>query len=392
MPSGPTSRREFLQGSAALAGAALAAGRLRASPAPAQPLGFAKPIESIVALSDAEAAAAEIIPADFMDFISGGAGDEITLRWNEERYRDIQLRTRVLRELGTLDTSLTLLGCPMQSPVLFAPTSSNRILHPEGELAVARGAARTRTVYVLSTLANTAVEEVARATTSPLWFQLYVQPDLDLSKDLIRRAEAAGARAICVTVDSPVPGARSREERAGFRLPPGLELPHIVKRRGTGLYTLDRVVPIHFVWSELEQLVSHAKVPVLLKGILTAEDADIAVKSGAAGIIVSNHGGRQLDTVPATIEVLPEIAEKVDRRVPVLVDGGIRRGTDVVKALALGASATLIGRPYLYGLALGGADGVAHVQRVLLREIRMALALLGCRDIASVTSEVIRRR
>jgi 4-hydroxymandelate oxidase len=294
-----------------------------------------------------------------------------------------------LKDLGELDTKTTLFGCEMPCPILFAPTSSNRILHPEGEIAVARGASRTGTTYVLSTLANTPVEQVAAATQSPLWFQIYVQYDLALTKDLMRRAEAAGARAFCLTVDSPVPGVRSREEKAKFKLPPGVELPHIVRRRGPGRFTLDRILPDRLVWSEVEELIAHARIPVLLKGIMNAEDAAIAVKSGAAGIVVSNHGGRQLDTVPATIEVLPEIVAAVAGRVPVLIDGGVRRGTDVVKALALGAQAVLIGRPYLHGLAAGGADGVAHVQRVLLREFRMALALLGCKDLAAITPAVI---
>ncbi len=389
----PADRRTFLRHSALLAGLTLVPGQLaRASAAPTEPLTAHPKLEDIITLADAEEAARQVTPADFFDFIQGGAGDEITLRWNQEKYRDIRLHPRVLTDLGTLDTKTTLFGGDMPCPILFAPTSSNRILHPDGELAVARGASQTGTTYVLSTLANTAVEKVAQATQSPLWFQIYVQYDLELTKDLMRRAEAAGARAFCLTVDAPVPGARSREEKAKFKLPPGVELPHLVRRRGPGRFTLDRVVPDRLVWSEVEQLIAHAKIPVLLKGILCAEDAEIAVKAGAAGIVVSNHGGRQLDTVPATIEVLPEIAATVAGRIPVLVDGGVRRGTDVVKALALGAQAVLIGRPYLHGLAAGGAEGVAHVQRILLREFRMALALLGCKDLAAVTPAVIWRR
>lgn len=389
----PSNRRTFLRRSALIAGLSLVPGRLAlATPAPTEPLTASPKLEDIITLADAEEAARLVTPADFFDFIQGGAGDEITLRWNQERYRDIRLHPRVLADLGSLDTKTTLFGCAMPCPVLFAPTSSNRILHPEGELAVARGASITGTTYVLSTLANTAVEQVAQATQSPLWFQIYVQYDLALTKDLMRRAEAADAKVFCLTVDSPVPGARSREEKAGFKLPPGVELPHIVRRRGPGRFTLDRVVPDRLVWSEVEQLIAHARIPVLLKGIMSSEDADIAVKIGAAGIIVSNHGGRQLDTVPATIEVLPEIVAAVAGRIPVLIDGGVRRGTDVVKALALGAQAVLIGRPYLHGLAAGGAEGVAHVQRILLREFRMALALLGCKDLAAITPAVIWKR
>jgi 4-hydroxymandelate oxidase len=383
-------RRSFLRHSALLAGLSLLPGRLaQASSAPTEPLTPAPKLEDIITLADAEEAARKVTREDFFAFIQGGAGDEITLRWNQEKFRDIRLDPRVLVDLGNLNTNLTLFGCAMPCPILFAPTSSNRILHTEGELAVARGASLTGTTYVLSTLSNTAVEKVAQATQSPLWFQIYVQYDLDLTKDLMRRAEAAGAKAFCLTVDSPVPGARSREEKAKFKLPPGVELPHLVRRRGPGRFTLDRIVPDRLVWSEVEQLIAHAKIPVLLKGIMSPVDADIAVKIGAAGILVSNHGGRQLDTVPATIEVLPEIVAVVAGRVPVLIDGGVRRGTDVVKALALGAQAVLIGRPYLHGLAAGGAEGVAHVQRILLREFRMALALLGCKDLAAITPAVI---
>lgn len=383
-------RRTFLRSSALLASLALMPGRgASASPAPTVALTANPKLEDIITLADAEEAARLVTPPDFFDFIQGGTGDEITLRWNQERFRDIRLHPRVLVDLGTLNTQTTLFGCAMPSPILFAPTSSNRILHPEGELAVARGASLMGTTYVLSTLSNTAVEQVAEATQSPLWFQIYVQYDLELTKDLMRRAEAAGAKAFCLTVDSPVPGSRSREEKAKFKLPPGLDLPHLVRRRGPGRFTLDRIVPDRLVWSEVEQLIAHAKIPVLLKGIMSPADAEIAMKVGVAGILVSNHGGRQLDTVPATIEVLPEVVAAVAGRVPVLIDGGVRRGTDVVKALALGAQAVLIGRPYLHGLTAGGAEGVAHVQKILLKELRMAMALLGCRDLAAITSSVI---
>jgi len=387
----PANRRRFLHQSALLIGGAFA---VRSPSALATPAADAPPqpgitLDDIVTLADAEAAAAKITPESAFAFVQGGAADEITLRWNQERYREIRLRPRVLRDVPALDTSTTLFGSTMAAPILFAPTSSNRVFHPEGELAVARGASSTGTTYVLSTLSNTAVEEVSRATTHPLWFQVYVQPEMELSHELVRRAEEAGARVICLTVDAPVPGARSREEKARFRLPPGLQLPHLVKRRGPGLYTLDRVVPIRFVWDDVAQIIARARVPVLLKGIMCAEDALLAVQLGAAGLIVSNHGGRQLDTAPATIEVLPEIAAAVAGRVPLLIDGGVRRGTDIVKALALGASAVLIGRPYLHGLAAGGADGVAHVQRILLRELRMAMALLGCRNLAALDRSVL---
>lgn len=386
MNHSPLPRRDFLRQSALLASGALAA---RALPPSSATAASSPRIDDVVTLSDAELAAQSIIPSDAFAFLQGGAGDEITLRWNQERYREIRLNPRVLRDVSSLNTSTTLLGCAMAAPLLFAPTASNRVFHPEGELAVARAASATGTTYVLSTLSTTAVEEVARATAHPLWFQVYVQPELELTLELISRAEAAGSRVICLTVDAPVPGARSREERARFRRPPGMTLPHIKKSHGVGLYTLDRVLPIRFVWDDVAKIIAHARVPVVLKGILHPEDAATAMSLGAAGIIVSNHGGRQLDTVPATIDALPAVVDAVAGRAPVLVDGGVRRGTDIVKALALGASAVLIGRPYIHGLAVGGADGVAHVQRILLRELRMAMALLGCRDLAAINRHAL---
>ena len=386
-------RREVLRRSALLASLSLAPRRLLgASPAPTQPYAPGRTLVDIVSLGDAESAAGKITPRDFFEFVQSGVADERTLRWNTERFQEIMLRPRMLADVSALDTTVRLFGATLPAPILLAPTSSNRILHPEGELAVARGADRTGTAYVLSTLSNTPIEQVASATKAPLWFQVYPRPELAHTKDMMRRAEAAGARAHCITVDSPVPGARNREERAGFRLPPELGYPHLTSRFEPGRFSLERVVPIRLVWAEVAELIAHAKVPVLLKGIMTPEDATEALKIGAAGIIVSNHGGRALDTVPATIDVLPGIADTVAGCAPVLMDGGIRRGTDIVKALALGAQAVLIGRPYLHGLTLAGADGVAHIQRLLLRELRMALALLGCTNLAAVTRNVIWRR
>ncbi|MCW5549424.1 MAG: alpha-hydroxy-acid oxidizing protein [Opitutaceae bacterium] len=389
MNTKPIHRRGFLQGAACLAGLSLLGSQSRGFQSAAVPTAKPDVLLSIVSLSDAEKLARTAIPEASFEFLQGGVGDEFTLRWNQEKFQEIRLNPSVLTDLGNLDTSQNLLGCPMPCPVLFAPTASSGLFHPEGELAVARGASATNTTYVLSTLSGTSVEEVAAATRSPLWFQVYVQYDLALTKDLIRRAEAAGAKIICLTVDSPVPGVRNREERARFQRPPHIGLPHVAKRREPGMFTLDRVIPIRLVWSEVEELIAYAKVPVVLKGIMNPDDAEKAIGVGAAGMIVSNHGGRNLDTVPATIEVLPRIAEQVAGRVPVLMDGGVRRGTDIVKALAYGAKAVLIGRPYIHGLAVGGAEGVAHIQRILLRELRMAMALLGCKDLAAINRSVI---
>ena len=237
-------------------------------------------------------------------------------------------------------------------------------MHPDGELATARGAGRAGTTLVVSTSATTTIEDVARAATAPLWFQLYMQPERDFTADLVRRAEAAGCRALCVTVDSPVAGPQNRIQRARFVLPAGIEAPMnpLANRQRRSTSTAGGgVEPFRIrypaTWADISWLKSLTRLPILLKGILHPADAEMAVSAGVDGIIVSNHGARNLDTAPATIEVLPEIAERVAGRIPVLMDGGIRRGTDVLKALALGADATLVGRAYLYGLAAAGAEG-----------------------------------
>lgn len=361
----------------------------------------------------APAAAGEAAPVDVMDYarlapahmskmaweyISGGAVDELTERWNHEAYEHIRLRPRNLVDVSRLDLRTRLFGVEMPFPILLAPTAYHRLAHPEGELATVRGANATGATMVLSTYSTTSLEEVAAAAQVPLWFQLYVQPDRDFTRALVHRAEAAGYRALAVTVDAPVLGLRYREQRTKFTLPAGMERANLKGlATATGgqrpteneIYsaTLDPTV----TWKDIAWLRSITRMPVLLKGVMNGDDAGRAVDAGVSGLIVSNHGGRNLDTVPATIEALPEVVAKVAGRIPVLVDGGIRRGTDVLKALATGATAVLIGRPYLYGLAVGGADGVSHVVRILEREFEAALALSGRTSVAGVDGSVIWR-
>lgn len=332
------------------------------------------------------------------DYISGGAADELTLRWNREGYDRLRLRPRVLVDVSKLDPRVTLLGRELAFPILLAPAAYHKLAHPEGELATAKGAEAAGAILVVSTSATTRLEDVAAATKQPLWFQLYVQPDRDFTRELVRRAEAAGYQAVVVTVDSPVLGPRYRETRSKFTLPPGVERANLQGlKTATGgqrpgeasIYTA--LLDPRLTWKEIEWLRSLTRLPVLLKGILNADDAARAVELGADGIVVSNHGGRNLDTLPATIDVLPEVAARVAGRVPVLVDGGIRRGTDVLKAIALGASAVLIGRPYLYGLAVGGAAGVTRVINILRREFEMAMALTGRTSVAEIDSTVVWR-
>jgi 4-hydroxymandelate oxidase len=329
------------------------------------------------------------------EFVNAGAGDETTVRWNKEAYQRIRLKPHVLVDASQLDTRVTLFGQEHAFPILLAPTSAQTLTHPEGELATARGASAAGTAMVLSSFSSTSLEEVAAVAKSPLWFQLYAQAEHGFTRDLVQRAEAGGYRALCLTVDTPIAGARNRETRADVKLPPMPNLKGFKGVKSTGgfrtgsLEIFSSILDATLSWKDVEWLCSFAKIPLLVKGVLNPDDADRAVKSGVAGIMVSNHGGRNLDTVPATIDALPQVADRVAGRVPVFVDGGIRRGTDVLKALALGANAVLIGRPYLYGLGAAGESGVTKVINILQREFQMAMVLTGRTNIGSIDRSLI---
>lgn len=353
-------------------------------------------------VAELEAAARERLDPAHYDYFAGGAQDEITLRENEEAYKRLRLVPRVLRGSDKRDLSIELLGTPSSMPILVAPTAFHRLAHPDGELATARAAARAGTILIVSMASTTAIEDVAAAAreVAPdpgLWFQLYLQPDLEFTEAIVRRAEAAGLKAFVVTVDSPVLGRRERDDRNAFHdLPPGLfveNLRNIGENRSGGntSHVREIVMSAGLNWDHIAWLRSKTKLPVLIKGVLHAEDARLAVHHGVAGLVVSNHGGRQLDTVPATIDVLPEIAAAVGGALPVLLDGGIRRGTDVVKALALGADAVGVGRPIVWGLAAGGREGVSEVLEMLRADFDQALALCGGRHPADLTPDQVRR-
>ena len=347
-----------------------------------------------VSLHDFEEAARKKLPAATYDFLACGAADEITIRWNREAYDRLRLRPRALVDVSQVDTRVRLLGLDLPHPILLAPVAYQKLVHPQGEIAAARGAAASESVFVVSSSATVSIEEIARAATSPLWFQLYVQSDMGVNRELVKRAEAAGCKALCVTVDTPVVGPRNREQRAKFRLPPGLTLPMNPQTMKARRSTLSSSASgsskrVSVTWKDIEEFLKISSIPVLLKGILHPDDADQAVRLGVHGLLVSNHGGRNLDTALATIDALPDIAARVSRRIPVLVDGGIRRGTDVLKALALGASAVLIGRPYVYGLAAAGAEGVARVVQILRTELELAMALAGRPTISVMDPTII---
>jgi 4-hydroxymandelate oxidase len=369
-------RRELLKASLAGAAAISLTGRpADAEPAPqaAAPPAAATPQQPLVSLSDYEAAAKYKLSIPAWEYFNGGSGDEITLRRNRSALDALQLKPRVMVGVSHIDTARTLLGFPLEHPILLAPTSSHILAHPDAELATARGAAAAKIILIASTTSNRSIEDICKAATGPVWFQLYVEDDRKPVQALIERAEAAGAKALVITVDNPLAYARNREARVQSQAPT-LSFPNIGIQSGPGGRGLSRR---HFSWNDLPWIQSIAKTPIILKGILNPDDADQAAKRGVAAIVVSNHGGRVLDTEPATIEVLPAVVDRVAGRLPVLFDGGVRRGTDVLKGLACGAAAVLIGRPYIYGLAVNGPDGIRDVVNILRTELEGAMAMTG---------------
>ncbi|MBI3405248.1 MAG: alpha-hydroxy-acid oxidizing protein [Acidobacteria bacterium] len=331
------------------------------------------------------------------DYVAGAAGDEITLRRNRESFSSIRLKPRVLRDVDKLDTRTEVFGQSLDLPILLAPAAYHKLMHPEGELATVRGANAANATMTVSSFATTSIEDMAKVSTNRLWFQLYVQRDRKFTRDLVQRAEAAGCKALVITVDTPVLGARDREAREKFHLPDGMQrenLKSLGERMSraehineTSVYS--EILDPTLTWEGIDWIHSFAKVPIILKGILSPEDAKLGVQHGAAGILVSNHGARNLDTAPSTIEALPGVIEAVAGKIPVLMDGGVRRGTDVVKAIALGAKAVLIGRPYMWGLAYAGSQGVEQVVTILRNELKMAMALCGISNIAGINRSVI---
>ncbi|HSB38213.1 MAG TPA: alpha-hydroxy acid oxidase [Gaiellaceae bacterium] len=350
--------------------------------------------EGFVNVDDFEAAARERLDPGAYGYFAGGAGDEHTLRENRAAFGRWELRPRVLVDISSVSTATTVLGTDVALPVLVAPTAFQRLAAPEAELPTARAAAAAGTIMALSTLSSvTPAELAAAAPGAPRWLQLYWSRDRGFTQELIESAVEAGFTALMLTVDLPVAGRRERDLRAAFALPDDLPLPNLPQalRRADFHTALHAVVDDTLTWRDLEWLRSVCSLPLVVKGILTAEDALLAAEHGAAAVVVSNHGGRQLDGVPPSLDVLPEVVEAVGERVEVLLDGGIRRGIDVLKALALGARATLSGRSVLWGLAAGGEDGATRVLELLRREVELGLKLLGCPSPADVTRSHVRR-
>jgi isopentenyl diphosphate isomerase/L-lactate dehydrogenase-like FMN-dependent dehydrogenase len=346
-------------------------------------------------LSDWEALARKRLDDASFGYFAGGAGDERTLRDNVDAWGRWQLRPRVLVDVGAASAATVVLGEELPSPIVVAPTAFQRLAHPDGELAMARGAAAAGTVMCLSTLATATPEEVAEAAPGGRrWHQVYVFRRREATWELVERALAAGCTALVLTVDLPVLGRRERDLRTGFAIPESVLVPSMAPHGDaawSGMVPADIEVDPTLSWRDLEDLCSRFGVPVLVKGVLGPEDAELALEHGAAGVVVSNHGGRQLDGVPATADVLEEVADAVAERGALLVDGGIRRGTDVLRALALGADAVLVGRAALWGLAVDGEAGVARVLAMLSDDVAAGLALLGCTRPSDVTRAHVRR-
>jgi len=356
--------------------------------------------KSLLTIDDYEDAAAGSLSKMAFDYFRSGADEERTLKANRNAFGKYEIWPRVLVDVSVVDTSVTVCGTEVAFPILVAPTAYQKMAHSDGEAGAARGAGGAGTIYTLSTLATTTIEDVASASNGPKWFQLYVHTDRGLTKGLVERAEVAGYSAIVLTVDAPFLGRRLADERNRFVLPEGMSMVNMGELADDISETLEGSALSSYVatrhdatlqWSDIEWLRSITSLKILIKGILRSDDAVRAVNEGVDGIVVSNHGGRQLDSAPATIDALPGVAEAVDGRCEVLMDGGIRFGTDVLKALALGARAVLVGRPMVWGLAVGGTEGVQRILELLRDELSNAMALSGCANISSIDASLVRR-
>ncbi len=350
---------------------------------------------------DFEELAATRLEATAWDYYRGGAEDEVTLHANLAAFERVRLRPRVLVDVSSVNASTTVLGTSVSMPVLVAPTAYHCLACVDGECATAKAAGAANTLMVMSTLATRRLEDVAAAASGPLWFQLYVYRDRSVSESLVRRAETAGFKALVLTVDAPRLGTRERDVRNGFGLPPHLRMANFEDDSdlsaingvpgASGLAThANALFDTSLTWEALSWLKGITDLPVVVKGIVTAEDAMLAVDHGADGITVSNHGGRQLDGALATLEALPNVVDAVAGRCEVYLDGGVRRGTDILKALALGARAVLVGRPILWGLAVDGADGALAVLELLRRELELAMVLAGKPSLASIDRALVK--
>ncbi len=342
----------------------------------------------VVCAADYARRAPDHLDAAVWAYLSGGAADEVTLRENTAAFEALKLLPRVLNDVRGGHTGLELFGQAMAHPFLLAPVGWQRLFHPAGELASAQAATVMDTVFSVSTYSTTGIEDIAAHSRIAPWFQIYFQPEREDTERLVRRAEQAGCRAFIVTVDAPANGPRNREQKAGFALPVAMRaanLPATANADFTGQGVFGGAMAKSPTWDDVAWLCGLTSLPVIMKGVLHPDDAARALDSGARGIGVSSHGGRVLDTVPAAIQALPAVARRVNGVAPILFDSGIRRGTDAFKALALGAQAVMVGRPYVHALSVAGALGVAHLLRTLREELELTMALMGCAKLSDIS-------
>jgi 4-hydroxymandelate oxidase len=356
-------------------------------------------LDFLLNVEDYARTARDKLPRDVSDYYEGGALDEVTLRENTDGWTRLKLYYRVLAGVAPRELNTTVLGQPVSMPILVAPTAFHRLACEAGEIATARAAKAAGTLFVLSSLSNTAMESVFAKAASPRWFQLYIYKDRAITRELVQRAEAAGAEAIVLTVDAPGLGTRERDMRNSFRLPEGLVVENLAplgkgdfpEVQGSGLAAYVRVnFKEDLGFDDLDWLCRSTRLPVVVKGVCRGDDARRAAELGAQAVVVSNHGGRQLDTAPATSEVLPHVVKAVGDRCEIYVDGGIRRGSDVLKAIALGARAVLVGRPVLWGLCVAGEEGAVEVLEILRRELDQAMLLCGCARLSEIDGRLLK--
>jgi 4-hydroxymandelate oxidase len=351
---------------------------------------------AIRTLEDFESLAMQYMSPAAYEYVAGGAGADHTVIRNRTAFNKIAILPRVLIDVSRIDTGLTLFGRRHEFPILLAPTGYHKLVNPVGELATVEGANDCGATLVAAAFATATYEQMRARSRQPLWFQLYVQKDRGFTRELVRRVLEAGCEAICVSVDVPVNGPRDRELRAGFKLPLGMERSNLAalgleisagshRPLGRNIYSATHAADV--TWDDIEWLRNLIPRPLLVKGVMHPEDAELAYNMGCDGVMVSNHGGRSLDTLVSTIEALPRMVEQLQGRIPVILDGGVRRGVDVFKALALGATAVMIGRPYIYGLAVGSSDGVSRVVEILRTELEMTMGLAGCRTLEEVKKD-----
>lgn len=358
-------------------------------------------MDHLLNLADIERVGREQLSDNAREYYAGGAADEYTLKANSTAYQDIFLRPRILRDVSTRNLTSTVLEQSFAMPIGIAPTAMQRLAHDDGELATARAAQNLRVPMICSTTSTYSIEDVVQRSGADVWFQVYVYKDREATRTMLQRAVDAGCKALVLTADTPFLGKREREARIGFHLPPGVDLPNYRHLQhsptnvsqgngesGLAQHFLDNIDPA-LTWKDVDWLVAQTPLPVVVKGVMRPDDAIMAWKHGAKGVIVSNHGGRQLDTALASILALQPIADAVGEVLDVMLDGGVRRGTDVVKALALGAKAVFMGRPILYGLAWDGEAGVKRVLEIMRDELDLAMALCGCRAIEEITGDLV---